>query len=104
MEIIQFDLTGKGQPDIADTVYESLHGFLLPACQLPWVDVVFVPGHPAYDAYERMQSAYARLRQRLGVVDEDPDAEEMIDALLAYSKHMGVEMFHCGIKFKELQG
>ena len=102
MEIIQFDLTGRGEPDIGETVYDSLHGFLIPGCALPWVENIFVPGHPGYDAYEQMQSAYSRLRLRLGVADEDRDAEEIIDALLRYSKAMALEMFRYGRAYQKM--
>ena len=96
MEILQFDFSGRGEPDIAETVYDSLQDLLIPACQLSWAPPIFVPGHPCYEAYEQMLSAYARLRLRLDSGDEDPDAEEMIDSLLTYSKLIALEMFRCG--------
>lgn len=96
MEIIQFDFSGRGVPDIAETVYESLLGQRIPGCQLPWVENIFIPGHPCYEAYEQMLSAYARLRLRLEGRDEDKDAEEMINSLLTYSKLAALEMFRYG--------
>lgn len=101
MEILQFDFSGRGEPDIAETVYDALHDFLLPACQPDWVEPVFVPGHPCYEAYEQMLASYSRLRLRLNTAEEDRDAEEMIDALLKYSKAMALEMFRCGRVFQE---
>lgn len=102
MEILQFDFSGKGEPDIAETVYDSLHGFLIPSCQPGWVEPVFVPGHPCHDAYEQMLTAYNRLCLRLGVTTEDRDGEEMIDSLLKYSKLMALEMFHCGRTYQKM--
>ena len=103
MEIIQFDLTGRGQPDIAETVYESVLGLLIPACALPWVEPIFVPGHPCYEEYRRMELAYSRLRSRLDASDEDKDAEEMIDALLSYGKILALEMFRQGREYEKMQ-
>lgn len=102
MEIIQFDLSGRGQPDLAETVYESLLGLLLPDCALPWVENIFVPGQPCYESYETMRTAYSRLLLRLEEIDEDPDAEEIIDALLTYSKIIGLEMFRYGTAYQKI--
>ena len=102
MEILQFDFSGKGEPDIAETVYDSLHDFLIPACQLDWVKPVFVPGHPCHDAYEQMLTAYDRLRLRLGTAGDDNDAEKIIDSLLKYSKLIALEMFRCGRDYQKM--
>ena len=91
MELIQFDLTGRGQPDITETVYDSLHGFLIPACSLPWVKMIFQPGHPAHDNYEQMlrlkeQIAAYILREFAGkpivlVTHSPEEAAQMLRAL-----------------------
>ena len=99
MEIIQFDLTGRGQPDIAETVYDSLHGFLIPACSLPWVAPVFQPGHPSHDSYEQMLQIKDRLADLL---DEDTQLEALIDCALAYSKSIALEMFRCGQHYQKM--
>ena len=101
MEILQFDFSGQGEPDIAETVYDSLQDLLIPACRPEWVTPIFVPGHPCHDAYGQMLAAYGRLRLRLGAGEEDRDAEEMINSLLKYSKLMGLEMFRCGRIFQK---
>ena len=95
MEIIQFDLTGRGQPDIAETVYDSLHGFLIPACSLPWVEPVFQAGHPSHDSYEQM----LQIKDRLA---EDADLDALIDCALAYSKSIALEMFRCGRQYQKM--
>ena len=95
MELIQFNLTDRGQPDIAETVYDSLHGFLVPACSLPWVEPVFHPGHPSHDSYEQM----LQIKDRLA---EDADLDALIDCALAYSKSIALEMFRCGRTFQSM--
>ena len=99
MELIQFDLTGRGQADIAETVYDSLHGFLIPACSLPWVDMVFQPGHPAHDSYEQMLQIKDRIAARL---DGDCELEALVDCALAYSKSVALEMFRCGQQYQKI--
>lgn len=102
MEIIQFDLTGRGQPDIAETVYDSLHGFLLPACSLPWAEPVFQPGHPSHDNYEQMLIIKDRIAARLESHGEDPELEMLIDCALAYGKAIALEMFRSGQQYQKI--
>ena len=102
MDILQFDLTGKGQPDIAETVYDSLHGFLLPACGLPWVETVFHSGHPSHDHYSQMLILKDRIAARLGNHGEDPELEAMIDCSLAYAKAISLEMFRNGQNYQKM--
>ena len=102
MEIIQFDFSGRGQPDIAETVYDSLLGQLIPGCALPWVENIFVPGHPCYEEYCSMNHAYERLLNRLKETDEDRDAEDMINALLAHGKVAALEMFRYGRVYQKI--
>ena len=99
MEQIQFDFFEE--PDIAETVYESLLGQLIPEFQLPWVENIFVPGHSCYEEYSRMWCAYEHLRDRLGVVDEDKDAEIMIQSLLSYGEIIAMEMFRYGREYQK---
>ena len=40
-----------------------------------------------------MLDAYARLRDRLGVVDEDSDVEIIIDSLLTIQRELCLKMF-----------
>ncbi len=101
MEIIQFDFTGK-EPDIAETVYDSLNNFLIPACRPDWVEPVFLPGHPSHDAYEQMFHAYNRLRLRLGITGDDRDVEDIINSLLDYGKIIALEMFNYGRKLQKM--
>ena len=72
--------------EIAERVYDTLLGNLLPEFCLPWVENIFVPGYPCLEEYGKMLNAYARLRIRLGAVNEDEDAEVMINSLLEHGK------------------
>lgn len=101
MEIIQFNMNGSGQPDIAETVYDSLTGSLTGACRLPWVEMIVVPGHPIFDSIERLWDAYNRLLERLQE-DDDPDAKEMIFCLLEHSRIIGLEMFRYGQEYQKM--
>lgn len=78
-------------------------GELIPEYHLSWVEDINVPGHPCFESYARMMNAYAHLRERLGVEDEDEDAEIMIDSLLLYGKIAAMEMFRYGRKYEKMQ-
>lgn len=88
---------------IEKQVLDSLLGNLIPECCLSWVENIFVPGHPCYAAYHEMHEAYDRLRDRLGAVDEDPDAEIMINSLLEYSDIIALKMFEYGRIYERQQ-
>ena len=82
--------------DIAEQVYETLLNTLETEHGVAWVEPVFVPGHPCYEVYCEMHRAYEQLRERLGVIDEEADAEKMIDCLLEHGKLLALEMFQYG--------
>ena len=77
--------------DIAELVYESLTGELI----VPIKDVpnAFKEGSVCERSYQEMLDAYARLRDRLGVVDEDSDVEIIIDSLLTIQRELCLKMF-----------
>ena len=89
--------------DIAEQVYETLLGTLVTEYSVPWVEPIFVPGYPCFEAYSNMHRAYERLRERLGVTDEDVDAEEMIDSLLEHGRLLAMEMFRYGMLYRTMQ-
>ncbi len=80
-------------------VYDTLNGTMLPEFAVPGVENVFAPGTNCDRWYEQMHEAYARLRKRLGVVDEDMDVEEIISALLDVGQEMAMKMFVYGVGF-----
>jgi hypothetical protein len=86
--------------DIREQVYDTLLNLLVEEHSLSWVEPIFVPGDPCFEAYAQMHTAYARLRQKLGATDEDPDAEAMISALLDYSREFGLKMFEYGMEYQ----
>ena len=102
MEIIQFAFYGQEPAEVSELVYDSLHGYLLPACALPWVENIFVPGHPSYDSYEEMCIIRDQICKRLGSGQEDRELMEMTDSLMAYSKAIAIEMFNYGRKFQKM--
>ena len=77
--------------NISELVYESLIGELID----PIEDVpnAFEPGSYCETRYRQVLEAYERLRGRLGVTDEDPDVEIIIDSLLEIQRKLCMEMF-----------
>jgi hypothetical protein len=77
--------------NISELVYESLIGELVD----PIKDVpnAFEPGSYCETRYRQVLEAYERLRGRLGVTDEDPDVEIIIDSLLEIQRKLCMEMF-----------
>ena len=76
--------------NISEFVYESLIGELVD----PIKDVpnAFEPGSYCETRYRQVLEAYERLRGRLGVADEDPDVEIIIDSLLEIQRKLCIEM------------
>ena len=84
--------------DYIDEIYASLQGVLIPEAAVPWVENMFRPGAFCEQEYARMLAAYARLVDRLGVKDEDPDVEIIIDSLLSIQDAMCRKMFLYGME------
>lgn len=102
MEIVQFAFYGQDPVDISQLVYDSLNGLLVPACALPWVEMIFYPGHPVYDTYDKMTDIKASLTQRLSDLPEDRELEHMMSLMLDYTEIIGLEMFKYGRKFQKM--
>ncbi len=75
----------------AEMVYESLIGELIEPIE--GIPNAFAPGSFCEKQYREMLDAYARICERLDVVDEDADVEIMIDSLLAIQRELCVKMF-----------
>jgi len=88
---------------ISEQVYETLLNLREAEHCVPWVAPIFFQGHPCFQAYCEMEKAYERLRIRLGVEEEDQDAEEMIDHLLLHGRLLAMEMFHYGRVYQKMQ-
>lgn len=91
------------EDSIQNQVYETLTGSLAPVYQLPWVEDIFVPGHPCFETYSRMMDAYERLLVRLNEQEEDEDIEIIVDSLLRHGKIIALEMFRYGRKYERMQ-
>lgn len=78
--------------DIAELVYESLLGELVDP--IMYVPNAFAKGSFCERKYQEMLDAYERLRDRLGIVDEDADVEIIIDSLLAIQRELCLKMFN----------
>ena len=77
-----------------EEVYDSLQGQLV--TPVPGVENAFEEGKPCEQNYRKMLDAYARLCNRLGVGDEDEDAEIMISSLLAIQRELCMKMYAYG--------
>ena len=88
---------------VEDLVFFKLLDQLTDPARVPWVEPIYVPGHPCYEGYEEASDAYRRLRERLGAQDEDPDCETMINGLLQHGGALAMEMFRCGVEYGKRQ-
>lgn len=87
------------EQEFIEDVYDSLQGVLVPEARIPWVKDLFLPGSPCDRAYAEMLQAYGRLRDRLGVPDEDGDVETIINSLMNIQRILGENMFLCGLEY-----
>ena len=72
-------------------IYDSLTGELLDP--IVGVPNAFAQGSYCENQYRLICEAYERLRERLGVVDEDSDVEQIIDEFLGIQRYLCKEMF-----------
>ncbi|MBQ4600006.1 MAG: hypothetical protein IJB17_00025 [Oscillospiraceae bacterium] len=80
-----------------EDVYASLQGLLV--SPIPGVEDLFTEGSDCARWYKEMRDAYARLRDRLGVIDEDADIEIMIQALQDITDTLCYKMYAYGAMF-----
>ena len=83
----------------AQRVYETLSGFLEDEYAVAGVHNAFEDGSLCSELYGKMLAAYSRLCDRLSVVDEDNDVEEIINSLLEICRILSLDMFTYGVKF-----
>lgn len=89
--------------EMPELVYETLCDYLIPEYRLPWVENLFLPGQPCYENYSAVSAAYERLRERLGVKNEDVDVEVIINSLLATEHIVAQKMFEYGRVYEKMQ-
>ena len=85
--------------DIVEQVYLSLTGELVDPIR--YVPNAFEQGSYCAERYQEMLDAYERLRERLGVTDEDEDVEIMISAFEDIQQKLCLRMYHYGARFGE---
>lgn len=85
--------------EFIERVYETLQGDVAKSHAVPNVENLYGEGKPCRLFYEEMLSAYERVRDRLGVVDEDEDVEQMINALLSICRINSMAMYKYGEHF-----
>ena len=81
-----------------DEVYQTVMGMLRKELLLPDVENAFEIGGYCDQEYSRMRHAYERLLDRLGVVDEDPDLDIMVETLENITRYVSKVMFEYGRK------
>ena len=87
---------------MAERVYDTLSGFLTEEYCVSGVHNAFEGGSTCSNLYEKVMEAYSRLCDRLSVIDEDSDVEQIINSLLEMNKILCLEMFSYGVKFANL--
>ena len=75
-------------------VYEPLIGMYRPEYAPAQIENAFYPGSVCMGEYGNMRDAYERICDRLGCYDgEDPDLDEMVDAMEAIQKELCRRMY-----------
>jgi len=67
-----------------------------------WVENAFVPGTEFYDAYEEIWNAREGLYRRFGLDIGDDDLERIMYAIMNAEEALGRRMFHCGMKYAQM--
>lgn len=85
----------------AEWAYESMACFPKEWYRMPGVGNAFAEGSYCASCYHEIWEAYERLRERLGVKDEDKDVEAIIRAYEDVQRELCCLMYHYGAKFGE---
>ena len=85
----------------AEWAYESMACFVKDWYRMPGVENAFAEGSYCASRYHEMYEAYERLRERLGVKDEDEDVEIIIRAFEDIQQKLCLRMYHYGARFGE---
>lgn len=87
------------EESFVDRVYWSINGFLLPQFTVAGVENIFSKGGIGIELYEQASDAYARICDRLGVRDEDPDQDIIVRSLEEIEKEISYRMYQYGAQF-----
>ena len=82
--------------DFVEYVYYSAIGQLSQEEAVPGVENLFADGSICDGLYAQVLEAYERLRERLGVLNEDDDVEIIINSLMEIQKEIAGRMFRLG--------
>ena len=81
---------------LVEQVYETLTGQALAQYAVPGIEDVFAGDSECAILYDQVLAAYDRLRERLGIANEDPDIEMIIGNLMRIEKTIAYKMFDYG--------
>lgn len=82
-----------------EDIYHTLLGVIKEEFCVPGVENLFEEGSMCEDLYNETLAAYERLRNRLGVANEDCDVEIIINSLMTIEQVISMKMFEYGMKF-----
>ena len=85
-----------------ENIFYTLLGQMQEEYCVPGVENLFAEGSECEQAYDEMLEAYAHLRQRLGVTDEDPDVETILHSFWTMQRLIAIKMFEYGAKTQGL--
>lgn len=74
-------------------VYETMLGLREHHAQVSGIEDAFAEGTPCANAYEQMRGAYERICQRLGVINEDPDLDAIVENMEVIQKELCFRMY-----------
>ena len=81
--------------------YETMTCHLKEGYRMPGVEDAFAAGTYCIERYGEALSAYERLCDRLGVVDEDRDVEDIFNAFFDIQEYLCYKMYQYGAQFGE---
>ena len=79
--------------------YETMACHVVEEYRMPGVEDAFAEGTYCSECYNDAMDAYDRLRDRLGVIDEDEDLERMISAFESIQWELCLRMYCYGAMF-----
>lgn len=81
--------------------YETMACHVVKEYRMPGVEDAFEDGCYCMERYKDAMDAYERLRERLGVTDEDMDVECIINAFEDIQQELCYRMYRYGAMFGE---